>query len=143
MTGVALTSLISIWTVSLLLARWWENLFEATSGFRAEFTGLNLGKVMAVFGLALFAIVSFTRSPLMHELLMVVAYALFLQGIATAHYLLNTLNNASAWLFAFYAALVLSPFIPQVPGAVSALGALENLVHFRSRRCADNKSYKE
>ena len=96
MTGIALTSLISIWTASLLLARWWENLLDAPGTFRAEFTSLNLGKVMAVFGIALFAIVFATNSPLVYELLMVVAYVLFLQGIATAHCLLSTLNNANA-----------------------------------------------
>ncbi len=143
MTGVALTSLVLIWTTSLLLARWWENLLGTPGGFRAEFTALNLGKAMAVFGIILFTVVYVTRAPLMHELLMVVAYAFFLQGIATAHYLLNTLNNASAWLFAFYAALVFSPFLPQVPGAVSALGALENLINFRSRRGVKSENRRE
>ena len=50
MTGVALTSLVSIWTMSLLLARWWENLSGMPGGFRAEFTGLKLGESHGRFG---------------------------------------------------------------------------------------------
>lgn len=133
MTGIVMTLLITMWTAALLLARWWENLLGTPGSFRTEFTGLKLGKSMAILGIVFFIIIALTESFLVRELLMVVAYALFLQGIATAHYLLGTLHSANAWLFAFYSALLLSPFLYQIPSLLSMLGAIENLVHFRSR----------
>ncbi len=133
MTGVAMASLILVWTASLLLARWWQSLLDEPGGFRTEFTGLKLGKVAAVTGLALFLAMTYSKLPLMRELLLVMMSAFLFQGIATVHYLLRTLKSASGWLFFFYAGLALSPLVPQVPGFLSMLGALENLIELRDR----------
>ena len=133
MTGIAATSLILVWATSLLLARWWQSLLERPGGFRAEFTGLRLGKAVTVLGLVLFATTSFSEWPLARELLLVAMPGFLLQGIATVHFLLAALKNSQVWLFAFYAALALSPFLPQLPGLLGVLGAAENFVGLRER----------
>ncbi len=145
MTGLAVTSLILVWAVSLLLARWWQSLLEKPGGFRAEFTELKLGKAVAVLGFAFFAVANFSERPLARELLLVTMPAFLLQGIATVHCLLAALKNAQAWLVAFYATLALSPFLPQLPGFLGILGAVENFAGLRDRMRAkpENEETKE
>lgn len=143
MTGIAATSLILIWAVSLLLARWWQSLLEKPGGFRPEFTELKLGKAVAVLGFVLFAVTSLSERPLARELLLVTMPAFLLQGVATMHYLLAALKNAQAWLFAFYAALALSPFLPQLPGLLGILGAVENFAGLRDRLRSKTESKEE
>ena len=144
MTGVAIASLSLIWMVSLLLARWWQRLLDTSDSFRSEFIHLKLGKAMAIIGIIFFVALALTESTLIREALLVIMPVFLLQGIATIHCLLCILKNASVWLFAFYAMLVLSPVIPQFPSLLSMLGAVENLVNLRVRmRSKLEKSNKE
>ncbi len=133
MTGIAAASLTLVWMASLLLARWWQSLLDKPGGFRSEFIGLELGKVVAVTGLVIFLTMTFSELPLMRELLLVMMSAFLFQGIATVHCLLCALKSAGGWLLVFYALLVMSPMVPQVPGLLSMLGALENLIGLRVR----------
>ena len=132
MTGVAMASLILVWMVSLLLARWWQSLLNQPGSFRSEFVGLELGKVIAIGGFVLFAVMIFSKAPLTRELLLVMMSAFLFQGIATVHCLL-AIRKAQGWLLGFYIALALSPMVPQVPGFLSMLGAFENLIRLRAR----------
>ena len=132
MTGIAVTSLILIWVVSLLLARWWQGLLAREGAFRSEFTALKLGKVAAVVSIVLFATLLFGERHLIRELLLVMMSAFLFQGIATVHGVL-AMRNAKGWLLAFYVLLALSPVIPQVPGFLSMLGALDNFIDLRAR----------
>ena len=132
MTGVAMAAMILMWVLSLLLARWWQGLVDS-GGFRAEFIALKLGKGTAIAGLIIFSVMTFSEWSLMREMLLVMMVAFLLQGIATVHCLLCALNNPGGWLLAFYVTLALSPMVPQIPGLLSMLGALENLIELRTR----------
>ena len=143
MTGVAMASLILVWMTSLLLARWWCSLLDNPGGFRTEFVALKLGRIAAVAGLSVFAVMTFSGWPLMRELLLVMMAAFLFQGIATVHGLLCVLRNPGGWLLAFYLALALSPVVPQVPGVLSMFGAVENLVGLRARMKAKLESKRE
>ena len=152
MTGVAAASLVLVWSVSLLLARWWQYLLGApgdeangkagggAGSFRSEFTALKLGRIIAGAGLALFAAMSFSGAYLLRELVIVMMSVFLLQGIATVHGLLYPLKNAGLWLFVFYAGLALSPVFPQLPGLLGVAGALENFVGLRERLQARNEN---
>ena len=131
-TGLAVASLILVWMVSLLLARWWQSLLNQPGGFRSEFVRLELGRIIAVTGLILFAVMIFSDSPLTRELLLVMMVAFLFQGISTVHFLLAA-RDAKGWLLGFYVLLAMSPVIPQVPGLLGIVGALENLVGLRAR----------
>ncbi len=143
MTGVAMASLILVWMVSLLLARWWQSLLDKPGGFRPEFVALKLGRVTAAAGFVVFAAMSLSGLPLMRELLLVMMSAFLFQGIATVHCLLCVLKGAGGWLLIFYATLALSPMVPQVPGILSMLGAIENLLGLRVRMLSKLKDKQE
>ena len=133
MTGFAVSAVLLTWVASLLLMYWWHFLLENTRGFRKEFTGIKLSKVIAVLVLALLAVAGFDESKLSMQLLIVMMSIFLIQGIATVHFLLSRLRSGQPFIVLFYVLLAFSPLLPLLPSLVGIAGVLENFMNLRGR----------
>ena len=133
MTGIALSSLALIWLLMLLLGRWWQSLLDAPGSFRDEFTSLQLGRGIAILGVAVFVISTQSESPIWRQLSFVAMPPFLLQGVAVAHGWLVGFEQRRLWLAAFYALLALSVVEPLLWLAVVVLGLAEGLFDLRHR----------
>jgi hypothetical protein len=114
--------------LALLLGRWQQALLFNPGGFRPEFYGLQLGRPLATFTLALFgATLAFGWPPLANGLL-VLGVPYTVQGIALVHAIVLKRRLSPAWLVLFY--LLLIPFLSQL---VMALGVVDAWADFRNR----------
>ena len=131
MSGVALSSLLLIWSLMLLLGRWWQSLLDAPGRFRDEFTSLRIGRGVAVSGIVAFGASMLVEAPLLRQLALVAMPLFLLQGVAVAHAWLAGLKRGRPWLAAFYALLVIAVVEPRLWLAVVALGWAESLFGLR------------
>lgn len=139
-TGIALASLILMWTAMLLLARWMQSLLAQPGGFRAEFTMIELGKAAALATLGLYAATAiFDELTLVNELLIVAVSVFLFQGVATLHYLLAAAAAPTFLFVMLYIALVMSLIWPQLPMLIGLFGALENLINLRRKVGANRR----
>ncbi|MCB1775827.1 MAG: hypothetical protein KDI50_00155 [Candidatus Competibacteraceae bacterium] len=126
--GQVSSAIVMVVLLALLLGRWQQALLFNPGGFRSEFHGLQLGRPLATFTLALFgATLAFGWPPLANGLL-VLGVPYTMQGIALVHVIVLQRRLSSAWLVLFY--LLLIPLLSQV---VMALGVVDAWADFRSR----------
>ena len=126
--GQVSSAIVMVVLLALLLVRWQQALLFNPGGFRSEFHGLQLGRPLATFTLALFgATLAFGWPPLANGLL-VLGVPYTMQGIALVHVIVLQRRLSSAWLVLFY--LLLIPLLSQV---VMALGVVDAWADFRSR----------
>ena len=137
MTGFMSSSMLIVWVSSLLLANWLQSLVNAPGTFVKMFTSIKLGKVISGLGLVLFATTALAKSSLAGQLAMVIVTVAIFQGIATIHFLLKRVENGKVFLGLFYGALVLSPWLPLLPGLVGISGMLESFINLRDKSIAN------
>lgn len=133
MTGFVVSSILLFWVASVLLAYWWQCLMTEPGGFKKSFTGIELSKVAAAFGLAAVLIAVLSENSTITEMVIVLTTVFLFQGIAAAHFLLSRLNEGKIFLFLFYGALVLSPLLPILPSLIGIFGMLESFMNLRNR----------
>ena len=131
MSGIALSSLLLIWSLMLLLGRWLQSLLDAPGRFRDEFTSLEIGRGVAVFGIAALAASMLAEAPVLRQLALVAMPLFLLQGVAVAHGWLAGLAQRRLWLAGFYALLAAAVVEPLLWLAVVALGWAESLFGLR------------
>lgn len=131
MNGIALSSLLLIWSLMLLLGRWWQSLLDAPGCFRDEFTSLGVGRGVAVLGIAAAVVSVPVEAPVLRQLALVMMPLFLLQGVAVAHGWLAGLARGRLWHRVFYVLLALSVFEPLLLLAVVALGWSDSLFGLR------------
>ena len=139
MTGIALSSLVMVWSLMLLLGRWWQSLLDAPGRFRDEFTALQIGRGIAILGLAAFAVSTQAESAVWRQLAIVAVPPFMLQGVAVVHGLLAGLEQRRLWLVAFYAVLTVSVIEPRLWLVVVLIGLVESLFGLRRRFAPVNR----
>lgn len=134
MTGIALASLVMVWSLMLLLGRWWQSLLDAPGRFRDEFTALQIGRGIAILSLAVFAVATQAESAVWKQLAIVAAPPFLLQGVAVVHGLLAGLEQRRLPLAAFYTVLaVITALEPRLWLLVVLIGLVESLFGLRRR----------
>lgn len=109
MTGF-IAALVQILLVAcLLLGRWWQSRLVNSDGFRREFTGLNLGRVLSLVSIALLIASLIFRTQLLIALTTVFVTIYLFQSLAVLHAFTAGKTKARIWLTVFYVLLILSP----------------------------------
>ena len=128
--GVLGTSFYYQALLALFVGRWWQALLYNPGGFGAEFRELRLNRGVGFLSLG-FMLVLLLQPDVQWaaELLMLLTPLLFLQGVAVAHGLANSLRASRGWLIGFYVLLLM----PHVQMLVSGLGLVDIWMDVRSR----------
>ncbi len=131
MTGGLVSLYLLILAVMLFLGRWWQGLQDNILAFRAEFTAIRLGKVLA--GLAILFLIGglVLKYAILWQLAIVCLSMFSIQGIAIAHAMLGQLSSSMLGFVALYGLLLMAA--PQMLMALSVLGLLDVWINFRVR----------
>lgn len=133
MTGVVIASLVTGFTGSLLLARWWQSLLVRPGAFRGEFCALRLGQMAGLATLAMMVLARVlheTAGELAAQLAMIMLVPYLLVGLAVLHALAGQVKWGKGVLIATYVALA---FLPQMSLLLAGGGLLDTWVDFRRR----------
>ena len=136
MTGVTISGATATWTLCAMFGRWMQRLQGERGRFRAEVAEMNMGVILAAFMAAATAMWVMRGGPLWLEIVIATAPLFFIQGVVTAHRLINLrVENRKPWLIGLYAGLFVSLWLdPRILTVIIVLGVLENFVKLR-RRC--------
>lgn len=137
MTGSALALFLTLQTVSLLLARYWQALLYNPNGFGQEFRQLRFGKVAANIALVVTVFALTSSNEMALNLFFIGVVLMMFQGLAVAHGLVSKCKRSSSLLVGMYVVML---FTLQ-SGAIgllfiAAIGLLDNWLNLRFRLCA-------
>jgi hypothetical protein len=132
MTGAFAATFYSQALLALFLGRWWQSLLYNPGGFGEDFRGLQLGRGIALLGLALLLLLGIgIESQTAADLLLLLTPLLFLQGVAVVHWLVGALKAGRGWLVGFYLLMVV--MMPYAEILVAGLGLGDMLMNVRQR----------
>jgi hypothetical protein len=132
MTGAFAAALVAQFLMGLFVARWWQAVLYNPGGFGDEFRALRLGRGYALSTILLLALLPFfDGSSLAANLLLVLIVPLIVQGLAVVHGVRAIRNARPAWLYGFYALLVL--LMPQSLLLVACVGLVDAWTDIRRR----------
>ncbi len=94
--------------LGLLWGRWWQALLYNPGGFQQEFHNLRLGQIaaMVMATLLLLSLLLGHSQPWIVNLTLIAGLIYLLQGLAIIHGLVGQAGLSTAWLVAFYVALL-------------------------------------
>ena len=125
MTAMIAAIMVATYSVSLLLARWWQALLYNVGGFRKEFHSLHFGRAFALPVILLVIAGSVTQGAMRQWLLALVAVTVVVymfQGLAFVHRTVALRNAHRMWLVAVYGLLLV--MLPQMSVALAVAGLL-------------------
>lgn len=137
MTGSAIALFLTLQTVSLLLARYWQAMLYNPKGFGQEFRQLRFGKGVANVALVITVFTIVSKNEMALNLFFIVIVLMVFQGLAVIHGLVVKCKLSRSLLIGVY---VLMLFTLQ-QGAivllfVAVIGLLDNWLNLRFRLCA-------
>jgi len=141
MTGAFAGSLYVQFLLGLFLGRWWQGLLYNPGGFGAEFRSLRLSSLLGYAALGVGALrLGWPDAIWGYELLVLLVPLLFLQGMAVAHGVRQSLGVGVGWLVALYLLLVVAmPYSELLVAGVGLLDLWLDLRH-RAERRAEGRS---
>jgi hypothetical protein len=120
---------------SLLLARWWQAMLYNPGGFRQEFHGLRLHRLLAYGGLPVLLLALLTEhdgaGQVVDYAAMLLVTAFFVQGLALVHGLVGKMGANPGWLVAMYMLLFLA--MPHMVALLFIAGYADAWFDFRAR----------
>ena len=137
MTGSAVALFLTLQTLSLLLARWWQALLYNPEGFGQEFRQLRFGMLAANIAFVITVLVITTVNEMVLNLFFVAIVLMMFQGLAVTHSLVAKCKLSPSLLIGVYVTML---FTLQ-NGAIGLLliaviGLLDNWLNLRFRLCA-------
>lgn len=133
LTGLLAATMVISLIISLLIARWWQAMLYNPGGFRQEFHGLRLSRLLALPTLAVLAAALLGEgefAQIATEMLAVLLVLYSVQGLALAHRTVARRGAHLAWLIALYVLLLAA--LPQVGLLLAAAGFAETWLNFRA-----------
>jgi len=124
--------------ITLFLGRWWQSLLFNPGGFRQEFHALRMHRLIvwsALLCLVLAQLLSGRPAEIAGNLMMVLAVALILQGLAVVHGIVAARKANIVWLVMTYVILILAAELMAV--LLMLVGLVDQFVDFRSRVAKD------
>jgi uncharacterized protein YybS (DUF2232 family) len=124
MNGMLAGSLLVSIVLTILVARWWQSMLFNPGGFKKEFYALHLPRVLllgVLLGVALILIDEAKPGSIAFELLLLLIFAYFIQGLATIHRVIAAKGLPKVWLVMLYVLLL----IPQIGLFVACLGMID------------------
>ena len=125
MNGMLAGSLLVSIVLTILLARWWQSLLFNPGGFKAEFYSLRMPRVLligVVLGVVLILMDMAKPGAMAFDMLLVLIFAYFFQGLAATHRIVAEKGLPKIWLLLLYVLLL----IPQVGLFVACLGMIDS-----------------
>lgn len=113
-------------TITLLLARWWQAFLFNPGGFRKEFHGLKLPRVLiigVITGLVLIMMDMAGPGSLTMDVLILLIFIYLFQGLASIHRLVAEKKMARGWLVGIYIFIFI---VPQVILFLACLGMADS-----------------
>ena len=133
LTGVVIASFLMLWSLMLLLGRWWQSLLDSPGSFGYEFTHILIGKKYSLGSIALLSVWLATESPMVMQLCVVMMIpVLVLQGVASWHFLLGQWKSRIGHIL-FYVSLALFVVVPQLLLVLILTGIIESFAQVRKR----------
>jgi hypothetical protein len=132
MTGMLAAVLVLSLMLNLFLARWWQSLLFHPGGFREEFHGLRLGRVLSALTLILFAVARLGDGTLAHmaqDMVWVATAVFLLSGLALVHRVVAHLKAHVGWLIAIYVLLFVDPM--HVLPILALVGLVDSWLNLR------------
>lgn len=141
MNGLMAAAISLSLTITLLIARWWQAVLYNPGGFRTEFQGLRLPRLLAipVVIAAVWVLIQLAKGgdyALVTDLALVASVLYFFQGLAVIHYRVR--NQPMGWMVILYALLFLIPHYTYLSLAMTGLA--DNFVNFRGIKYSDNST---
>jgi hypothetical protein len=128
--GLFVSSIMFGTILSLFLARWWQAVLYNPGGFGKEFQGLNLGKISALIGIAVFAAAMIDKSVFVFALATVIFVLYSMQALSLLHAAIRIRKLNVTWLIVIY---VLMIFMPQLLMVLMLLGFADPWLDIRQR----------
>lgn len=125
MNGMLAGSLLVSIVLTILLARWWQSLLFNPGGFKTEFYALRMPRVLLLgvfLGIVLILMDKAKPGAMAFDMLLVLIFAYFFQGMAATHRIMAEKGLPRIWLLLLYVFLL----IPQVGLFVACLGMIDS-----------------
>ncbi len=129
MTGAMVAGLLMTLVIGLLAGRWLQATLDRPGAFAEEFRGLRQGRVVGMLAAVVFVAAGVLAYPILQNLVMVLVAAFLLQGLALAHWLVNSRDMSGGWLVGLYTMLVVA--VPWSLVFVAASGFMDNWLEVR------------
>lgn len=133
--GMMAAGVLLIFSLAVIVARWWQGIAFNPGGFQYDFHRLRQGRTAALLAAVLVTVAMSTGHPLAGAFALAGAMTLLFQGIAMVHGVVAATGQPAAWLWAMYALLILLPLPTTVLLMVS--GGVDNWLDFRRRAGQD------
>ncbi len=124
MNGMLAGSLLISIVLTILVARWWQSMLFNPGGVKKEFYALRLPRILllgVLLGVALILIEEAKPGSIAFELLLLLIFAYFFQGLATIHRVIAEKGLPKIWLVMLYVLLL----IPQIGLFIACLGMID------------------
>ena len=132
LTGLLAAAMMLSLVISLLIGRWWQGMLYNPGGFRQEFHGLHISRVLTLPLLGVLAVSVLDKGlagQIAAELLVVLLVLYMIQGLALAHRMAARFHAHVAWLIALYALLFVA--LPKVAIVLAAAGFAATWLNFQ------------
>ncbi len=131
MTGMLVSVLILITTMTIFLARQWQGFQENIRSFREEFIAIRLGKVLAIVTVTFLVAALMLKYAILWQLTLVSLSIFSIQGMAIVHAFIGQFANSIIGFVVVYGLLLIAT--PQMILALSTLGVIDAFLNFRKR----------
>ncbi len=124
MNGMLAGSLVVSIVLTVLIARWLQSMLFNPGGFKKEFYALRLPRVLLLgilAGAVCVLIDAAKPGSMIFELLLLLIFAYFFQGLATIHRIVTEKGLPKFWLVMLYVLLL----IPQIGLFVACVGIID------------------
>lgn len=131
-TGGIVAGLVLSWTLSLMLARWWQAGLYNPGGFRAEFLDVRLPQWAGYgfIGLLVLAALNTDSSVLAINLALPMVMTFLVTGFSILHARLSGSPSGTFWLAGIYIGLL---FIPPLLPIIALVGLSDPWLNWRQR----------
>lgn len=131
-TGGIVAGLTLSWTLSLMLARWWQAGLYNPGGFRAEFVQLRMPQWAALgfLGLLVLAVMDTGLSTLAINIALPMIMTFLVAGFSVLHAKLSESPAGGFWLAGIYIGLL---FIPPLIPIIALVGLSDPWLNWRQR----------
>lgn len=132
-TGVVISSFLMMWSLMLLLGRWWQLLLDSPGSFSDEFTRISIGKKYSLGVIALLCVWLVTEAPIVMQLCVIMVIpALVLHGVASWHFLLGQCQSRIGHTL-FYVSLTLFIVAPWLMLILVVTSVAESFLRLREK----------
>lgn len=131
MTGVLASLLMLSTAITIFLGRWWQSFQDNIRSFREEFIAIRLGRVLAIFAIALIIAALLLNYAILWQLALVCLSIFSIQGMAIVHAFFGQFSNSIIGFIMVYGLLFIAA--PQMIMTLSALGVIDTFFNFRKR----------